>query len=145
MSRRTRRLLLLALTAATAAGLLAAWWLWPRTAITPENFERVQIGMTLAEVEAILGGPARDETTGPLEVVTHEEAAGPQLMMWPDSSGDASQPTDGQLPAARVWSADGLTVQVDLDPQGRVIRKARLPFQRGCECPLDSLRRWLGL
>jgi hypothetical protein len=43
---------------ALAVGL---WWVWPRTAITRENAERIREGMTLAEVEAILGGPARDE------------------------------------------------------------------------------------
>src|SRR6516162_7726428 len=61
-----RRLLLLCLPVSLAALGLAAWLLWPRTAITPENAEKVQRGMTLAEVEAILGGPARDDATGPL-------------------------------------------------------------------------------
>ena len=37
-----------------------------QTAINRTNCERIEIGMTLAEVEAILGGPMRDESTGPL-------------------------------------------------------------------------------
>jgi outer membrane protein assembly factor BamE (lipoprotein component of BamABCDE complex) len=41
------------------------WLLWPRpSAITKENANRIQVGMTLQEVEAILGGPARDDTHG---------------------------------------------------------------------------------
>jgi hypothetical protein len=58
---RTRRLLLFAVPAGLAVALIAAWLLWPRTAITRENAEKIQVGMTLAEVEAILGGPARDD------------------------------------------------------------------------------------
>src|SRR3954465_7795793 len=42
----------------------AAWLLSPRTAITQENAARIPAGMTLAEVEAILGGAGRDESTG---------------------------------------------------------------------------------
>jgi hypothetical protein len=60
MTRRTRRLLI-ALPLAVALSLAVAWLLWPRTAITRENAARIQEGMTLAEVEAILGGPAREE------------------------------------------------------------------------------------
>jgi hypothetical protein len=41
----------------------ALYLLWPRSAINRENFEKVQVGMTLAEVEAILGGPERDESS----------------------------------------------------------------------------------
>jgi hypothetical protein len=77
LSPRSRRLLLLWIPAATAAGLAAVWLLWPRTAITRENAEKVQLGMTLAEVEAILGGPARDQAGGSLVAdSTPEEALG---------------------------------------------------------------------
>jgi hypothetical protein len=54
----TRRLLLFALPIAVVLALAIAWGLWPRTAITAENATRIQPGMTLAEVEEILGGPA---------------------------------------------------------------------------------------
>src|SRR5260370_30931418 len=45
---------------------LGGWLLWPRTAITPENAAKIREGMTLLEVEAILGGPGRNESTGTL-------------------------------------------------------------------------------
>jgi hypothetical protein len=67
MSKR-RRLLLFGLLAGLLVLGVGGWllWPWPRSsAITAENAAKIQKGMTLAEVEAILGGPARNETTGP--------------------------------------------------------------------------------
>src|SRR5437016_2926295 len=58
MSVRSTRLRLL-LLAALAVLCLAVWLLWPGpAAINLENFERIEVGMTLHDVEAILGGPA---------------------------------------------------------------------------------------
>ena len=61
----TRRRLLLPSLLACLATLAVV--LWPRTAITPENAAKIQAGMTLTEVEALLGGPARDEGMGVAE------------------------------------------------------------------------------
>jgi hypothetical protein len=59
MSRRTRRRLLLTLAVTLTAVVLGAWLLWPSpSAITEENYDRLRPGMTLEEVEALLGGPA---------------------------------------------------------------------------------------
>ena len=66
---RTRRWMLLALLA-TVVAVPTGWLLWPPrpSAITWENFHRLnKTGMTLAEVEAILGGPARDVAETHLE------------------------------------------------------------------------------
>src|ERR1700722_14500609 len=61
-----RRVLLIGLLAATVALGVCEWMLWPRppSAITRANAAKITEGMTLAEVEAILGGPPRDESTG---------------------------------------------------------------------------------
>jgi hypothetical protein len=57
MTRRTRRLLLLALPAGLAVALVAAWLHWPRpSAITRENAAKIRAGMTLAEAENSPGG-----------------------------------------------------------------------------------------
>jgi hypothetical protein len=65
MSNRDRRIIAFACIAVLGITAAGVWLLWPRpTAITSENAERIQFGMTLQEVEAILGGPARDETDG---------------------------------------------------------------------------------
>jgi hypothetical protein len=65
MTLRARRQLLFSFSASLAVALVVAWLLWPRTAITRENAAMIRPGMTRGEVEAILGGPPRDETTGP--------------------------------------------------------------------------------
>lgn len=72
-----RRLLLLALPVGLLVLAIGVGLLWPRTAITRENAAKIEPGMTLAEVEAKLGGPARDETTGPVEREEPPEFAPP--------------------------------------------------------------------
>ncbi len=46
----------LPVVSALAAGFLT---LTPPVAVTQSNFEKIQVGMSRSEVEAILGGPAR--------------------------------------------------------------------------------------
>jgi hypothetical protein len=120
MTRHSRRLLLFGLPAVLSVALVAAWLLWPRTAITPENYEKIQAGMTLAEVEAILGGPARDETAGP-----------PRTAMIQSVRPD------------REWNSDRVSIWVYLDAEGRVRECRAIPVP--AESGLDRLRRWLGL
>src|SRR5260370_3248342 len=60
----TRRRLLLFALPTVAMLAVGVWLLQPRTAITPENAAKIQVGMTLRVVEAILGGPARREARG---------------------------------------------------------------------------------
>jgi hypothetical protein len=57
LNRRTRRLLLASVFAAPAALVLALYLLSPRADIGPEGYDRIQVGMSAADVEAILGGP----------------------------------------------------------------------------------------
>ena len=66
-----RRLLLFGLLAGLLALGTGVWLLWPRpSAITSENAAKIQVGMTLAEVEVILGARARRELPpGGLEAV----------------------------------------------------------------------------
>jgi hypothetical protein len=56
MSTRRRRLLGGIVVAALGVLGLFLWLLSPRLAIGPEGYDRIQLGMTAAEVEAILGG-----------------------------------------------------------------------------------------
>src|SRR5882724_3097118 len=56
MTTRRRLLVFGPLASLLVLGMRSAW---PRTAITRANAARVQKGMTLDQVEAILGGPAR--------------------------------------------------------------------------------------
>src|SRR5256885_642573 len=92
-----RRVLLLAVPSTAVALAVAAWLLWPRpSAITPENIDRITDGMALAEVEAILSGPARDEI------------------------GKTSQQIEPD--GTRRWVANGCAVSMTFDQQMRVRR-----------------------
>src|SRR5262245_10801883 len=100
MTRRTRCLLLLALPAPVLAVGLVAWLLQPSpppSAINLENAAKIRVGMTLAEVEALLGGPARNESglpDGSIMVTRHADA--------------------------KCWANSRDVVIVDLDADGRV-------------------------
>jgi hypothetical protein len=63
---RRRRFLLLTLIATLAffSALGVILW-WQQSAISPQNSDKIQVGMTVAEVEALLGGEARNESTLP--------------------------------------------------------------------------------
>ena len=44
-------------------GFGAAIFLWPRDRITAESWEKIQLGMTVEEVQDILGGPGLGTTS----------------------------------------------------------------------------------
>ena len=69
----TRRRVLLLGTVAIVVALVAAVSVvrpWP-SAITEENAAQIKRGMTLEEVEAILGGPPRNERGGGDDIWVH--------------------------------------------------------------------------
>jgi outer membrane protein assembly factor BamE (lipoprotein component of BamABCDE complex) len=86
---RPRHLLFLSLAATLVVLAVAMWLFWPRTAITRENAAKIREGMMLADVEEILGGPSRDELSGPhkvqwsytnlIMVVNRKEWIGPDI------------------------------------------------------------------
>jgi hypothetical protein len=116
-----RRLLLFGLFAGLLA--LAAWLAWPRTAITPANAARFQEGMTLAQVEAIMGGPPRREGE------SHVSVQGPQPLYWE---------ADNLLVC--VWCAsEGIATQ-DGRGEAHTIQIYDHSFH-----PLDAVRKWLRL
>ena len=133
MGRRTRRLLLLALPAVLALGLVA-WLLWPRTAITTiteQNAEKIREGMTVAEVEAILGGPGRSESTGRfIPAMSNEQFREIAIRFRP------AEPHS-------EWQSNQVRVLVRFDPAGRVQEWTCFPVRRESESSVDMLRRWL--
>jgi hypothetical protein len=50
-------------TVVVASGVLV-WMLWPTSRLGPDNFKRIQVGMSLTEVEEILGQPGDKSTSG---------------------------------------------------------------------------------
>jgi hypothetical protein len=139
VTRRKRWLLLWLVTGAAALGL-AVYLLWPRSPINRANYDRIAVGMTRPEVEAILGGPARNETSGTLRVG-----------LWGD--GDPRW-MEGALirflhepdgPMSDVWATDRFVVWIDFGPDGAVAKKSCAPVSRAREWPLERIRHWLGL
>ena len=130
----TRRRLLFFGLLATLTGLgVGGWLLWPRTAITRENARRIQVGMTLAAVELILGGAARDDSTGPVEMESSEIV-------------ELAPISDLDLDGGRHdWKSDHVLVEVVFDRNRQVAEVSVIPMRRSDESPLDRLRRWLGL
>jgi hypothetical protein len=147
MTPRRPRLLLFAVSAGLVALAVGAWLFWPRTAITRENAAKIQPGMTLAEVEAILGGPAREETTGQVTLDQDDTPAG-------GASAVIRALRERQLvdlldwttlgPRVPRWQSNHVLVWVRFDAEGRVAEFSTFPMRRAAEGPLDRLRCWLG-
>jgi hypothetical protein len=66
---RKRPVIVFAVGTSVSAAVLGTYLMLPRTPINEGNYDKIQVGMSLAEVEALLGGPARDESRGPLRAV----------------------------------------------------------------------------
>jgi hypothetical protein len=121
---RRRRVIIGLVVLALGAGAVVAWLCRPQPC--RETFERVQVGMTLREVEAVVGRPPGSYQTNYIAVV-----------------GDA----DGYNPPPETWTADDAELSVYLDESGRVgrivIRDVRpMPDSR---TRLERLRDRLGL
>ena len=120
---------------------VGVWLLLPTTAITRENAAKIQEGMTLAEVEAILGGPARSEADGyghayriDIESPSHRERN--------QKDHKATSSKDMGVATYR-WTSAERKVEVDVNADLNV-----LSFWSGfpLEPPLlDRIRCWLRL
>ena len=148
----TRRRILLGVPIVVAAFLIGLWLLWPRTAITADNAAKIKNGMTLEQVVAILGGPERDESTGPIEaddpdideaVRTGREP--PEAAVGRVELLQLDFPHQGMVEAGRYWKTDRLMVRIELDQDGRVSWILVQPVRRQHESLLNRLRRWLRL
>ena len=137
-----RRLLPLTLFAALVLLSVCGWMLWPApSAISREAFEKIQPGTTLAEVEELLGGPARDESSGPrIKVGDPPAAAESSVYLFHLETGS----TRLRHPC-KLWESDRVVIRVDFDREFRVTGKECLNVRRIQAPPLDVLRRWLGL
>jgi hypothetical protein len=127
MSRPRRRLfIVLGLVACIVMAAGVAWLLWPRRpAITRANAAMIEKGMTIGDVEALLGGPARDESTGVLD---------PDLKIAP-----------GNL--WREWRSDEVIIHVLIDRNGRVSARTVLAVRRVTDqqSRFSRVRRLVGL
>jgi hypothetical protein len=149
---RCRRFLFLSLGAVLVGFAAGAWLLWPRPFITRGNAAKIEKGMTLGEVQALLGGPERIETTGPTEGDADDDAADAPdgerraterfLIALTHAAQSSRARIDG---AKRTWGSDRVAIFVVFDADQRVIDLAVRPLRRAPESLADMLRRWLHL
>jgi hypothetical protein len=134
-----RRRKLIALAGLAVLVAVGAFVLWPRPdRITEENYQRIQEGMSRAEVEAILGPPG-DHRTG--ATYTY-----PQIGTGVFSAKDLFF-VFATGPAWPVWKGDAVEIQIQLNDSGHATHKGRLTAHRIEQTPLDNLlwrakRQW---
>jgi hypothetical protein len=129
-----RRILLLTFVAVAAVAAAGAWLFWPRTAITAANAARLTVGMTRAEVTAILGGPARQEFQGVF--APDFETSGREARR--------AAVTKAAGLGAEGWFTERFAIWVAFDDEARVTAVASCPArQRNEESFVEMIRRRL--
>jgi hypothetical protein len=133
-----RRLFWLAYAACLGVAVLWGVRLFtPRHRINRENIDKIQVGMSLEDVESLLGAPPGDYTRGNFLLLTQDH---PRNIYW------AASPLDLTWGDAR-WIGDDAAVAVWLDPQKGVTKTQFaevicLDAEQGI---LDKIRSWLRL
>jgi hypothetical protein len=137
-----RRTLLVVLSGLAVVGAAGAIVLWPagtlQSKITPENCARIQVGMTRAEVEAILG-PPRDYTT--MMPIAQSYSTGNI-----ESTTAALINNDITL-RREVWAADGLAKVICFSSDGKVTVLATCQWRCDERAPFTNIyyrakRQW---
>jgi hypothetical protein len=135
-----RRKLLLGVGTATllvlAGHLLLPLLPRPGAGITPDNYERIQVGMTEKEVEAVLGARAGDYSGGRAYFPASEHRPRIPRAIRPRERGFGPDET------LHMWAGDEVAVYVWFDGAGRAVDKMLRPL-RPDGGPWDRLRRLL--
>jgi hypothetical protein len=126
----------------TALTLAVLVFVWPRSHITQAYVAKIQVGMTEAEVEAILGGPAGNYARPPRRYGLF----GPPL---PTCGGGLHiLKLAGTPGTVKTWEGEDYRVEVIFDADSRVsfayggkVVRGREP---GIKLLLNDCRQWLG-
>jgi hypothetical protein len=127
-----RRLLLTALLTVLVVAAVLAAMVRPRpSAITRDNEARIHEGMTRDELETILGGPPRDESTGPSDYdpngLTHVPGRPPPPIVTTISE----------------WISDEVMIRVAFDAGGRAEWISTCPLRRTYPGIQPTVQHWL--
>jgi outer membrane protein assembly factor BamE (lipoprotein component of BamABCDE complex) len=113
-------------------------FLWPRDRITPELWEKIEIGMTENQVEEILGGPG----------MSWKQFKEPHFfyrMVLSEPKGYRVQVRGMQmLDECKYWPSERRCLQIGFDGTGEV--DGKVLWESGQRQPsfIDRLRDWLG-
>lgn len=89
--------------------------------INQESFNEILVGMTVAEVEAIIGGPPGDYTYGRRMAFNHHAIA------------------------VTTWTGDEAEIQLRLDTRNVVTRKFLAPTRESFPTVRQFISGWLGI
>jgi hypothetical protein len=133
------RYFLIALLATTLLGLaLLSLALPERSPVNRAAFERIEEGMTLGEVEQILGGPSGDYRTAP---PPHDEGVGDSILLI-----GGGPPIGGWsfVRHHRRWRGDEIDVMVCFDRSDLVVRTVSEPSMPRTTGPAERILWRLG-
>jgi hypothetical protein len=137
-----KRKTILGLSVLTAVGVVAALYGWHslhRSAIKPANFERLTVDLTRSEVEAILGGPPRKESSGPISVLPPKDAERVSLMQY---EREQIQLVMVLEQSHGFWVSDEAVIDVRFD--GDRLKRMQMIRVRRTDTLWQRVRSWMG-
>jgi hypothetical protein len=128
LSRKSKILALLVIC--LGLGFFAYRFVTPKPQVNRESYEKIQIGMTMNEVQDIFQAAPGDYSTGPVHLHSVKQIV--LAGIFPRGEGNTWRGDDGEF---TVW----------FDNQGVVTFKWVVPGFRAADYSfIDKLRRWLG-
>src|ERR1700738_701338 len=120
----TRRRLILSATLLMTSALIALRVIWPETPISRVNAARIPSGLSRDDVEALLGGPARDDSTDVLIPDYHDPVVIPNTRIPPW--------------APLEWRSDEVIIRVTFDLDDHVLKSTSWNVRRVSRGPLET-------
>jgi hypothetical protein len=135
-----KRTLLLVLASLAAVVAVTTLRLWPRQdRITPGNYERLRKGMTVAEVEGILGPPEAEDAIAGWSCTLAAKWDGPDHPR--DMAFGVTQFTHDDGTVTLAWLGETAGIWCNFQPDGRLRFVSLLNVERA-EVSFQERMRW---
>ena len=131
-----------AVLAVLLLGLGAALLLWPRDRITPESWEKIEIGMTETRVEEILGRPGMSLEEFHVAFEHWEKSGKAPIVNGINFFEPQRRPRCGVGSKIKIWVGRRGHMDIEFDLEGQVTGKFFYGWQSSNR--IDRLRDWLG-